>query len=169
VEPDRLSTEDYLRQLGIDKGSISEVSEQATSEIEPITNTDEYLLDVAKRNNPSGIPKAQLEIQTKIRDLTTEEGRKAAEMEQRLAEMEQRLGFRKIILFSQLLPMCLIPCWLVMVLSLPIFSIKAYSEDMQKGFLIALGTDALGICFIVARDLFPLAKEEKKNSTTKND
>jgi hypothetical protein len=148
----QLSTEDYLSQFGLGKDAISEVSHSETSEIVPIeSNTDKYLENYAT----PGLSKEDRIRQTRIYDLTKEEGRKAA-------DMEQRLSFREIVIISQLLPIFLIPLWLAVILSLPIFGVKPYSEDMQKGFLAALATNAFGVCLIVARDLFPLGSEEDK-------
>jgi hypothetical protein len=155
-----LSTEDYLRQFGIDQSAILDVSDQGISDIVPIeADTDKFLEEFARRHSP-GLSKAEIQGQTKIFDLTKEEERRAA-------DMTQRLWFRRTVLFTQLVPMCLIPLWLVVILSLPVFGVKQYSEDMQKGFLGALATNAFGICLIIARDIFPLGKEEGKSK--KND
>jgi hypothetical protein len=96
-----------------------------------------------------GIPKTSF-------DLATDDGRKAADFNQRLFQ-------RKLVLGSQLIPMCVIPIWLMVMLSLPAFGHKAYSERMQAGFLAALATNALGLCYIIARDLFPLGRDEADN------
>jgi hypothetical protein len=148
----QLSTEDYLSQFGLGRDAISEVLVGETLEILPIeSNTEKYLENFAA----PGLNKEARRRQTQIYDLTKEEGRKAA-------DMEQRLSFREIVVISQLVPIFLIPIWLAIILSLPIFGVKPYSEDMQKGFLAALATNAFGVCLIIARDLFPLGSEEDK-------
>jgi hypothetical protein len=122
---------------------------------ERTVGTDEYLEEqahdllaqrVKEILEQIGDPKASF-------DLATDDGRKAADFNQRLFQ-------RKLVLGSQLIPMCVIPIWLMVILSLPAFGNKAYSEKMQAGFLAALATNALGLCYVIARDLFPLGKDD---------
>jgi hypothetical protein len=125
---------------------------------ERTVETDEYLDEQAQDLlaqqvkdilEQIGVPKTSF-------DLATDNGRKAADFNQRLFQ-------RKLVLGSQLIPMCVIPIWLMVILSLPAFGNKAYSEKMQAGLLAALATNALGLCYIIARDLFPLGRDDPDN------
>lgn len=87
--------------------------------------------------------------------LRTDEGRKGA-------ELKHRLTARMIILFALIAPMIMIPFWLMWVLS-PANS-KEYSERMQGAFLTALASNALGLCWVVTRDLFPQSRKQPFNN-----
>ncbi|ESA32758.1 hypothetical protein N836_24415 [Leptolyngbya sp. Heron Island J] len=79
------------------------------------------------------------------------------------AELEQRLKLRKWVLLSLIGPMAVIPIWLMVLLSVPVFNEKAdVSERMQIGYLAAVASDFFGLYYIVTRDLFPNSKRERK-------
>jgi hypothetical protein len=80
------------------------------------------------------------------------------------AETNHRLNSRSRIVRVLLCPMLIIPIWLMGMISLPAFGNKAYSERMQIFFLGALASNALGLCYVVTRDLFPLGKDDKDES-----
>lgn len=82
--------------------------------------------------------------------------------EVKLRERLQRLRERTTILYALVGSMGLIPIWLMILLSLPVFNIKPYSEKMQLGFLAALATDVVGLFYVVTRDLFPSGNEASK-------
>jgi hypothetical protein len=112
---------------------------QNSTEIEIITDTGKYLINQGITNDGF--------------DLVTDEGRKAA-------EMQHRLKSRSLFLIIVSLPMSIAPLWLMVMLTLPVWGIKVYSDSMQAGFLTALATNVLGLCYVVARDLFPQSKKD---------
>lgn len=126
----QISTEDFLMQNGIPPGSIHCADAIENIPLEEIT-TDEYL---TARN-------------IKTEDLTVE-GRKNARLEHHLAS-------RTKVLAALVIPMYIVPVWLMIMLSLPAFRIKAFSERMQILLLGALASDIVGLCYVVTRDLFP--------------
>lgn len=122
-----VSTENFLMQNGIYSGSIHCTDVDAIDEIK----TDEYLI---AKNVEQG-------------DLTIE-GRKNARLQHHLAS-------RTKVLAALIIPMYVVPIWLMIMLSLPAFKVKAFSERMQILLLGALASDIVGLCYVVTRDLFP--------------
>ncbi len=51
--------------------------------------------------------------------------------------------------------MYVVPVWLIIMLTLPAFKVKAFSERMQILLLGALASDIVGLCYVVTRNLFP--------------
>ncbi|KPQ35704.1 MAG: Protein of unknown function (DUF3043) [Phormidesmis priestleyi Ana] len=96
------------------------------------TTTEEYL------NKPN----------VKEYDFATSEARKSA-------ELKHRIDSRTKVLAALIIPMYVAPIWLMVMLSLPAFKVKAFSERMQYLLLGALASDLLGLCYVVTRDLFP--------------
>lgn len=94
-----------------------------------------------------------------------------SDAEARAYELRHRLGARTTILWTLVLPMAIVPFWLMIQLSLPIFNIKPHSEKMQLGLLAALATDVVGLFYVVTRDLFPSGNEPSKRriSLRRND
>lgn len=81
-------------------------------------------------------------------------------------ELRQRLELRKWVLLPLVIPMAVIPIWLMVLLSVPVFNEKAnVSERMQIGYLAAVASDFFGLYYIVTRDLFPNSKRERKVKT----
>ncbi len=134
-----LSVETYLAELRISKDAIKIV----TQESNPV---EEYL-------EKYGIGEDALK---KADALERVEGRKSA-------LLRHRLLARMILLCALITPMVAIPFWLTWVLS-PM-NLKHYSEKMQLALLGVLGTDVLGICYVIAQDLFP----KGDSSSQKND
>jgi hypothetical protein len=96
----------------------------------------------------------------KIYDLTKEEERKGA-------ELQHRIDSRDKVLRSLIIPMYVIPCWLLLMLSVsvikhPLLNNSAFSEKVQLALLGTLATDVLGLCFLVTRDLFPQSRDTRK-------
>lgn len=85
--------------------------------------------------------------------------------ELRRAEARHRLNSRKLVLLSLVVPMSIAPFWLMVLLSLPAFDKKPYSERMQVAFLAALVSDFAGLYYVITRDLFPRGEAARRNSS----
>lgn len=84
-------------------------------------------------------------------------------------EFEHRLKLRRLILYAIIVPMAIIPIWLMVLLTVPVFNKKSGpSEAMQMAYLTAVASDFIGLYYIITRDLFPDGKREKKRKL-KND
>ncbi len=81
-------------------------------------------------------------------DFTTTKGRKSA-------RLKHQLTSRTKVLTALIIPMYVAPIWLMVMISLPAFNIKSFSERMQFALLSALASDLIGLCYVVTRDLFP--------------
>jgi len=81
-------------------------------------------------------------------DFATTEGRKSA-------RLKHQLTSRTKVLAALIIPMYVAPIWLMVMISLPAFNIKSFSERMQFALLSALASDLIGLCYVVTRDLFP--------------
>lgn len=84
--------------------------------------------------------------------------------EEKIADASHRRQARTIILWILSLQMLIIPIWLMVLLTLPIFNDKdsgKISERMQAGFLAAVATDFAGLYYIMTRDLFPQGSSGK--------
>lgn len=78
-------------------------------------------------------------------------------------EIEHRLRLRNIILYALITPMAVIPIWLMVLLSVPVFNKEsAVSERMQIAYLAAVASDFVGLYYIITRDLFPDGKTNRK-------
>ena len=76
-------------------------------------------------------------------------------------EMKHQHFARNLILLSLVIPMSIVPFWLMALLSLPIFiERKIYSGSMQAAFLAALVSDYVGLYYIVTSDLFPKGRRK---------
>ena len=82
--------------------------------------------------------------------------------EVRRVELRHRLSARMTILWSLVVPMSIVPLWLMVLLSLPAFGNQAYKGPMQGLFLTALVSDFAGLYFVVTRDLFPHGNDSGK-------
>lgn len=127
VDAGQLSTKGWLAKRGI---HTSGVQVHLVND-EKIASTEEYL-------KKQGIDRDAV---------TTAELRKA--------EVVHRLSSRKLVLLSLVIPMSIAPFWLMVLLSLPAFDKKPYSERMQAAFLTALVSDFAGLYYVITRDLFP--------------
>lgn len=129
--------------------------------IESIASTEEAI-DANKLFGQSSDGAFNLTPKEKY-DLTKPEGREAA-------TLDERLRARTEVLHALRVPMYIVPCWLMLILSLPAINHpwlnkNAYSERVQFALIGALASDILGLCWVVTRDLFPQGKEpSKKNS-----
>jgi hypothetical protein len=137
----KASTNDYLKRKRI----IDEHFDLTIIPLEPKSRitTSDYLEYKGVINEPF--------------DLTLEQGRRAA-------VLDQRLKSRSKIVNILMVPMVVVPFWLMVLLSLPAFGQKSYSEDMQKGFLLVLASDCIGLCYVVTHDLFPNGKKKKNQN-----
>jgi hypothetical protein len=63
--------------------------------------------------------------------------------------------------------MSIVPIWLMVLLSLPAFGKKPYSEAMQAAFLTGLVSDFVGLYYVITRDLFPQGSSSSKNNSKK--
>lgn len=129
-----LSTDEYLASFGLTDDALS-ILEDSVQEQEN-DSTEAFL-------ERHGVGKDGL-------GLRTEEGRKGA-------ELLDRLQGRKLLLRMLLVPMVVIPFWFMWILSPP--NTRHYSERMQGAFLGAFATNVLGLAVIVARDLFSNGKD----------
>jgi hypothetical protein len=132
-----LSIEDFLIRRGVYPGSISCIDDiEATDLSRSTITTEEYLSGKNIEAN----------------DFSTTEGRKSARLKHHLAS-------RTKVLTALIIPMYVAPVWLMIMLSLPAFNIKVFSERMQILLLSALTSDLIGLCYVVTRNLFPQKPE----------
>ncbi|MGI0491836.1 hypothetical protein ACN4EG_08485 [Alkalinema pantanalense CENA528] len=128
----QLKLDEYLREKGFTQESFQ------------VSDPDEN--PIGKIDTRQTVEK--LQIGHDDLDLKTDEGRKGA-------ELQHRIHSRSTILKALVVPMYIIPLWLMVILSLPALKVNAYSEKMQFTLLGALASDVIGLCYVVTRDLFP--------------
>jgi hypothetical protein len=76
----------------------------------------------------------------------------------KMAEATQRLSARNLILWSLVVPMSVIPFWLMGLLTFNSLGRIKLSESLQVGILAAVASDYLGLYYVVTQDLFPQGK-----------
>lgn len=145
-EVPRLIIDEYLNAKGITPDSF-QVSDPETRPIGKI-----YASQTVE----------QLKIGDDDLDLQTDEGRKGA-------ELQHRITSRSTVLKALVVPMYIIPLWLMVILSLPAMKITVYTERMQLTFLGALASDVIGLCYVVTRDLFPKGSSDRDDETEEQD
>ena len=78
-------------------------------------------------------------------------------------ELEHRLRLRNIVLYALITPMAVIPIWLMVLLTVPVFHEDSkVSERMQIAYLTAVASDFVGLHYIITRDLFPDGRVKRK-------
>lgn len=88
------------------------------------------------------------------------------EMEKR--EFEHRIKLRNVILYSLIMPMAIIPIWLMILLTIPVFDRDSdVSEPMQLAYLTAVASDFIGLYYIITRDLFPNGRQTGRRKPRK--
>lgn len=155
---DIISTDDFLKRKNIDESSFQLVELDSTPDAEnhpDIQNNGKAEAIVPASHSTITLDEATdkflkqkgIAINTAVVAMS--------DAEARAYELRHRLGARTTILWTLILPMAIVPFWLMIQLSLPIFGIKPYSEKMQLGLLAALATDVVGLFYVVTRDLYP--------------
>lgn len=71
---------------------------------------------------------------------------------------------RTTILRIIVVPMSIVPIWLMIILTLSMFGKIEMSEKMKFAFLGAITGDFLGLCYIVTRDLFPQGDSARREN-----
>lgn len=123
-----ISVESYLLSHNVRKGAIKLIDD------EKITSTESYL-------KGNGINANSFVVNT-LED--------AREM--------HLIRSRTIVLWNLVVPMSIIPIWLVVLLTLPSFGRTQMSEKLQLAILAAIATDYLGLYYVVTRNLFPASE-----------
>lgn len=82
---------------------------------------------------------------------------------QKSARLVHQMTSRTKVLTALIIPMYVVPVWLMVMISLPAFNITSFSERMQFALLSALVSDLIGIFYILTRDLFPKKSEDEEN------
>lgn len=124
----RISTEDFLVQNGIYPGSI-----HCTDAIENIPSQE---ITTGKYLTAKNI------------------GTKDFVQDRKNARLDHQIAARTKVLAALIVPMYVVPIWLMIMLSLPAFKVKVFSERMQILMLGALASDIVGLCYVVTRSLF---------------
>lgn len=78
----------------------------------------------------------------------------------KLKKAYHRINARRVILYSFVFPMSVIPIWLMILLTLSITGKAKMSPAVELGVLTAIAGDFAGLYCIVTRDLFPQGKYE---------
>lgn len=134
---DIASTEDFLGKQGAGDGSI----EAESADIVTIS-TDDMLAPNA---------------------LTSPEDGMRREQDFRRLALENHIKLRTWLLATVILPMAVIPIWLMCLLTEPVLNPNSrVKQEMQFAYLAAIATDVFGLYQIVIRNLFPDGKSEEK-------
>ena len=138
-------------------------------------NSDEEQLSTKQWLKKRGVhnPDFQVHIVNAERIESTEEFLKSHGVDRsavitdelRKAEVEHRINSRRLVLLSLIVPMSIAPFWLMVLLSLPAFDKKPYSESMQAAFLAALVSDFVGLYYVITRDLFPKGEASHREAS----
>lgn len=146
VPEENTSTQEFLGKHGIKNDSISAQS----TDVE-VTFLDDFLSPDAVKSPQDTFSKAELDHRLS------------------LAELEHRQKLRRWILRPLIIPMAIIPIWLMVLLSVPVFNSKAtVSERMQIAYLGAVASDFIGLYYIITRDLFPNGGNKRKQKGDDN-
>lgn len=95
-------------------------------------------------------------LTTNVDDYLPQDAFISPEDELRKLELEHRLKLRRLVLYALIIPMAIIPIWLMVLLTVPAFNKDAkISETMQIAYLTAVASDFIGLYYIITRDLFP--------------
>lgn len=86
--------------------------------------------------------------------------------ELKIVETKHRLRSRTLVIWSLIIPMSIAPFWLMILLSLPAFGKKPYSETMQAAFFAGLVSDFVGLYYVITRDLFPQGSSLSRNASS---
>ena len=76
----------------------------------------------------------------------------------RIKQADHRINSRRVILYSFVVPMSIIPIWLMILLTLSVTGRAKMSPAVELGSLTAIAGDFAGLYCIVTRDLFPQGK-----------
>jgi hypothetical protein len=85
-----------------------------------------------------------------------------SEAQIKIAEATQRLEARSIILWSLVVPMSVIPFWLMGLLTFNSLGKIKLPENLQSGILVAVVSDYLGLYYVVTQDLFSQGQARSK-------
>jgi hypothetical protein len=143
-----LSTEEYLASYGIDAESVDCTADPVESQA--LNNAE--IPEAVNINSPITTSGYLSDNKVSTYDFATAEGRKSA-------YSHHHISSRSKVLAALIIPMYVAPIWLMVMLTLPIFKGKIFSERMQFALLTALTSDLIGLCYVVTRDLFPKKPE----------
>ena len=73
----------------------------------------------------------------------------------KIKQVDHRINSRRVILYSFVFPMSIIPIWLMVLLTLSVTGKARMSQAVELGSLTAIAGDFAGLYCIVTRDLFP--------------
>lgn len=113
---------------------------------------------------PEDSSEQTLMLEERLKNLGVEIGLNSVKDVIELKQADNRINARKTILRIIVIPMTIVPIWLMVMLTLSMFGKIEMSEKMKFAFLGAITGDFLGLCYIVTRDLFPQGDSARREN-----
>jgi len=106
---------------------------------------------------------AEIEVQSTA-DYIPVNSFSSPEDELRKMELEHRIKLRSMLLYPLIIPMTIIPIWLMVLLTIPAINPNSkLSETLQIAYLTAVASDFAGLYYIITRDLFSQGTRKSKS------